>query len=320
MLTYPKPVWYAIGFLAFFLSASMVQADDPNFYQAKRLSKSEVYFDRTKEGELYCDCDWRWVGASGGRVDHDSCGYEVRKQPVRAARTEWEHIVPASTLGSQRQCWQNGGRRNCRSNDPVFAKMEGNMHNLAPVVGEVNADRSNYNMGMATNDDSQYGQCGFKVDFKNRVAEPPDSAKGLVARTYFYMADRYDLRLSSQEERILIAWDRSYPVSSWERERDRRISGPMGHSNPFVTGEAQWTRGHKNSRDGLVSPVSHGGNMAASNESQSDEPIHGNRNSNIYHLPSGCPSYNAMADRNKVEFDDVEDAVDAGYRKAGNCR
>jgi len=48
--------------------------------------------------------------------------------------------------------------------------------------------------------------------------------------------------------------------------------------------------------------------------------VHGNRNSKIYHLPVGCPSYNSMSEKNKVLFSNEEKARQAGYRKAGNCR
>lgn len=66
--------------------------------------------------------------------DLASCGYEVRKRSERANRIEWEHIVPAADFGRQRQCWQEGGRKNCVKNDPLFAQMEGDMHNLVPAT------------------------------------------------------------------------------------------------------------------------------------------------------------------------------------------
>ena len=47
--------------------------------------------------------------------------------------------------------------------------------------------------------------------------------------------------------------------------------------------------------------------------------VRGNKNSMIYHL-KGCPSYKAMeGSENLVEFFSEQDAVYAGYKKAGNC-
>src|SRR5690554_3126221 len=153
--------------------ATLAVAEAPvNFSAAKVLLKQQVYFDQNKSGYLgtsYCGCDWQWVGRSGGRVDLDSCGYEIRAQEVRAKRTEIEHIVTAYAMGSQRQCWQNGGRKNCVKTDAEFAAMEANLFNLTVVIGEVNGDRSNYRYGMVIGNDVMYGQCRSKTDFKSRV-------------------------------------------------------------------------------------------------------------------------------------------------------
>ncbi|MGV8842680.1 MAG: DNAse [Pseudomonas sp.] len=47
--------------------------------------------------------------------------------------------------------------------------------------------------------------------------------------------------------------------------------------------------------------------------------VRGNRNSDIYHRPD-CPSYNKIAERNRIEFNSAANAISAGYRIAGNCR
>jgi len=46
--------------------------------------------------------------------------------------------------------------------------------------------------------------------------------------------------------------------------------------------------------------------------------IIGNKNSNIYHLPE-CPSYDKVAERNRVLFATEALAEANGFRKAGNC-
>lgn len=47
--------------------------------------------------------------------------------------------------------------------------------------------------------------------------------------------------------------------------------------------------------------------------------VHGNRNSLIYHLASGCPSYDKISPKNLVVFSSEADAISQSYRKAGNC-
>lgn len=315
------------------LAGAGLAAPPTSFESAKEVARQQVYFDQNDGGEtgtLYCGCDWQWTGRSGGRVDHSSCGYEIRAQETRAARIEWEHIVPAWVFGHQRQCWQHGGRGNCKATDPVFSVMEADLHNLAPSIGETNADRSNFQYGMLPGSPAIYGMCPSKVDFRARTFEPRDEVKGFVARVTFYMHDRYDLSMSDNQERLLMAWDRQYPVSAWELERDRRIEAIMGHSNPFVTGERQWSRGHRNSREGLFTSIPQG-HPALRNSSRqgssardltpaaSAAPIIGNRNSKIYHL-KGCPNYSQVSPKNQVRFSTEREAEAAGFRKARNCR
>lgn len=318
-------------FLCLILTAGSVYfpvlAEPQSFSEAKVAAK-QVYLDRnaSKQGTLYCGCSWRWTGKSGGRVDLASCGYTPRKNTNRAGRIEWEHVVPAWVLGHQRQCWQEGGRKHCKSTDPFFRVMEADVHNLAPSIGEVNGDRSNHLYGMvARNMPNQYGQCSTRTDFKARMTEPRDEAKGLVARVTFYMYDRYGLSMSKSQQRILMAWDRQFPVTQWERERDARVAKVMGHHNPFVTGEKAWTLGQKPSREGLLAF----GASAQTSRKQQDRPaatvdtrrsIIGNRNSRVYHLPSGCPSYDRVTAKNRVPFSSAQEAQAAGYRLAGNCK
>lgn len=321
----------AIAFLVLIASAgaSAELRFASGFGQAKAWAKQEVYLDRTESefGTTYCGCHWRWVGRSGGRVDADSCGYKTRAQPHRAERTEWEHIVPAWTIGHQRQCWQNGGRKNCAANDPVFQQGYVDLHNLTVAVGEYNADRSNFEFSVLPGTPLQHGACPSKIDFQDRRAEPRNEAKGMVARTYFYMADGYGLNLSRQKERILAAWDRQYPPTEWERERNQRIARVQGNSNPYVTGEKTWQVGQRPSRFMLAHQSQRTPVTTARATSVSDSPVTGvsgpiigNRNSRVYHLPEGCPSYNRVSERNKVPFDSEAAAEAAGFRKAGNCR
>lgn len=310
-----------ITLLLLLLLPTLTFAAPATFEKAKIAARQSVYHDRTQVGTLYCGCSWEWMGRSGGRVDLASCDYEIRAQEARAARTEWEHILPASSFGRLRQCWQDGGRANCNRADPVFNMMEADLHNLTPAIGEVNADRSDFNFGMLPTTPYQHGSCDFRVDFKSRTAEPRDEVKGLIARVYFYMHDRYDLPMSRQQQQLLTAWDRQFPVSNWEAERNRRIARIMGHGNPFVTGERQWSIGHRNTANGVVSmlPASHPSRTSAASNRPVDRPIIGNKNSNIYHLPVDCPSYNQVTPQNQVHFQTEAKAQAAGFRKAGNC-
>lgn len=313
-----KKITLMFTLVAVVLGPLAALAAPESFEKAKIELRKKVYHDRNRSslGTLYCGCDWTWLGRSGGRVDLASCDYEVRADHNRAQRIEWEHVVPAWVLGHQRQCWQHGGRENCKRTDPVFRRMEADMHNLSPAIGEVNGDRSNYRFGVLPSTPQQYGACPTKTDFKRRATEPRDAVKGQIARIYFYMHDRYGLSMSRQQQQLFMAWNKMYPVSDWERERDRRVARSMGHSNPFVTGALTWSIGHKPSGEGLKARAPAYQPVAAA----AAGAVIGNRSSKVYHLPFGCPGYTQVGEKNRVQFNSEIEAGAAGYRRAGNCR
>ena len=214
-------------FLLSLLPFSLAHADAPHTFKEAKKAAWKIYAERPVD--FYCGCKYQ-----GNRINLASCGYVPRKNANRAGRVEWEHIVPAWVIGHQRQCWQQGGRKNCTANDPQFSQAEADLHNLVPVVGEVNGDRNNFGFGMLAEKPTQYGSCPFVVDFKQRTAMPAEYSRGAIARTYLYMSERYDLRLSKQEQRLFDAWSRQYPVTEWERWRNQNIACVQGNANPHV--------------------------------------------------------------------------------------
>ena len=101
-------------------ASAAVAATPSSFSQAKK-QLSKIYKNNLPMETLYCGCDFK---AKGKKLIPDlaSCGYQVRKQAKRANRIEWEHVMPAWQFGHQRQCWQQGGRKNCKK-DKQFKKM-----------------------------------------------------------------------------------------------------------------------------------------------------------------------------------------------------
>lgn len=89
--------------LGLFTVASAQAAAPNTFSEAKKVAW-KLYAPQSTE--FYCGCKY-----TGNRVDLKACGYIPRKNANRAARIEWEHIVPAWQIGHQRQCWQSGGRK-----------------------------------------------------------------------------------------------------------------------------------------------------------------------------------------------------------------
>lgn len=141
--------------------------------------------------------------------------------------------MPAHNFGRHLPCWKNCGRKACKK-DKTFKAMEADMHNLVPAIGEVNGDRSNYKFGADIPKTKQYGQCKMEVDFKAKRAYVKEDIRGDIARTYFYMSNRYNVRLSKQEKRMMEVWNKQDPVSNWERIKNKRITKLQGNSNPYI--------------------------------------------------------------------------------------
>lgn len=81
------------------LLSSVILAEHPkNFQEAKKYAR--IIWSSNPE-TIYCGCKYD----NQLNVDHQSCGYEPRDSK-RANKIEWEHLVPASWFGRQRECWR----------------------------------------------------------------------------------------------------------------------------------------------------------------------------------------------------------------------
>lgn len=212
------------------------------FLKAKKVLPGIYYqldqeFNQTTK-TIYCGCDLSYNTKGKNvrwRLDLDSCGYEPRKNAERASRIEVEHVMAAHEFGNQLQCWRDGGRKKCTSSDKKFNKMEGDLHNLYPAVGEVNGDRGNFQFTDWNGTLTQYGKCDMVVDFKGKRAQPPKESRGMIARAHLYMAQEYGIKLSKQQRRIYDAWNQQYPADKIECRRNELIKKVQGNENSFVT-------------------------------------------------------------------------------------
>jgi len=210
----------------------MAKSQTYSFGKSKRLLATKIYTKHQKA--FYSDCDYK-IKEKKLIPIHKTCGFHYRKNKNRSERIEWEHVVPAWHFGHQLRCWQNGGRMTCRSTNSKFKQMEADMHNLVPAIGEINGDRSNFKYGMIEGEKRAYGQVNMEVAFSNKKAEPQESVFGDIARVYFYMRDRYGLRISKTQEKMFIAWNNIDPVSSWEKEKNQMVKKLQGDENLYVT-------------------------------------------------------------------------------------
>ena len=209
-----------------------------SFARAKKML-SQVYEDHRIT--LYCGAEYDAQGNVTLPED-----FTTPKHEKRAAKIEWEHVVPAENFGRAFEEWREGspecvdnkgkafkGRKCAEKVNPEYRHMQADMYNLYPAIGAVNAMRSNFNFQMLPGEESSFGRCEMKI--ADRKAEPPARARGQIARTYFYMQDAYPrYKMSRQQEQLMGAWDKMYPVDQWECTRAKRIEAVQGNENRFV--------------------------------------------------------------------------------------
>jgi len=173
-------------------------------------------------------------------------GFSTTKYVKRAKKIEWEHVVPAENFGRTFSEWRDGhkqcvnskgksfkGRRCAEKVNTEYRFMQADMFNLYPAIGAVNALRSNYNFTMLPAAQSDFGLCAMKID--ERKAEPPEIARGQIARTYLYMEDTYkQYNMSKAQRQLMNAWDKMYPVDAWECTRAEKISKLQKNQNDVV--------------------------------------------------------------------------------------
>ncbi len=223
-----------------------------SFDSAKTVARDVIYADAQRT--FYCGCDYTPTSTrSGGAIDPTACGYTVRASTTRGSRLEWEHVMPAWFFGHTRSCWSDGhsqcvrsdgttfrGRECCKRPgvDDEFRRIEADLHNLVPSVGELNGDRSNYPYGLVSGEPRAYGQCDFEVNLADpvaqRLAEPTPYVRGDVARIWLYMSDTYNVSIPDEGRLMFTGWALTDPVDHREILRDERIEAAQGNRNPYV--------------------------------------------------------------------------------------
>lgn len=204
-----------------------------SFSTAKKKLYSKVY---KNSGEtFYCGCKW-----SAKKTDLNSCGlqsYFSKKQKKRAARTEAEHIIPASWMlkvnNKTRQCAidskkvTDSAREYCQMQDIDYKQAHNDLVNLFPAVGQINADRSNKPFVDATKSKVKtYGKCNIEIGSRGII--PPTDKKGDIARVAFYMTEKYGVTYSKRQLKLFKQWDNQDPISKQEIEHNKRVIKVQG--------------------------------------------------------------------------------------------
>ena len=180
--------------------------------------------------DMYSNCSFTFVVKQCGNYS-DECDCYNR-----------EHSFPASWFGDA---------------SPMYT----DLFQLYPTDGKVNSIRNNYPFGetsspsQTTGNGSKLGPCSVS-GYSGTVFEPIDEYKGDFARTYFYMATRYEDVISGWENNstngdavldgttypvyetwflnMLGEWHEEDPVSDKETDRNNAVYAIQGNRNPFI--------------------------------------------------------------------------------------
>lgn len=188
-------------------------------------------------------CGFRY---DGGEIDIPD-GFAPPELRADAARLRWTHLISPEEFGRALPEWRRGaeacvddagrpfrGRECAEKASGEFRRMVADMHNIWPSSEAVHALRDGLSHADLSRDAGvRIGICGAKTAAGN--FEPPDRAKGVVARAGLYMAENYvAFRLPFRLSRLFEAWDRMFPVTEWECRRARLVEEIQGNRNSRV--------------------------------------------------------------------------------------
>ncbi|GGB14550.1 endonuclease I family protein [Agarivorans gilvus] len=213
-----------------------------SFSTAKRLLLQQVYATPESRRTLYCQASFD----ENKHVQLNS-GFASSKYLNRLARYETEHVVPAENFGRSFKAWREGhpqcvnskgkaykGRRCAEKTSAEYRLMQADMYNLYPAIGAVNAARSNFNFAMLSKAKSDFGSCDLRIE--KRKVQPPEAARGAIARSYLYMEASYPrYSMSSSQRKLMQAWDKQYPVSAAECQRAQIIERVQNNHNSIMS-------------------------------------------------------------------------------------
>ncbi|MGR5347332.1 endonuclease [Vibrio mediterranei] len=214
---------------------------NPSFNKAKKyLHSVQSHHQRT----FYCDAAFD----GKGNVTLPP-GFETPGHVNRSKKIEAEHLLPAENMGRAFEYWHlpkddarclnsKGKRlsnRDCTlKNSKQFQLMHADLYGLKYAIGSVNAYRSNYRFTMfGESEPAFFGSCDMKIS--SRAVEPPERARGPIARSYLYFDWAYkSYKLSSSQRKLFEAWNKQYPVTDIECKEAIKIEEYQGNRNPFI--------------------------------------------------------------------------------------
>ncbi len=249
-----KSLHFFVSILALLLSIQCVYAQIPDGYydDASGLSGEDL------KTALYGIIDNHTV------VSYTELWTAFQTTDKKADGSVWDMYSNCSFTFVTNQCGSSIlNECHCYNREHSFPKswfnnatpMYSDLFHLYPTDGKVNGFRGNFPFGetsaptTTTGNGSKLGPCSYN-GYTGTVFEPIDEYKGDFARSYFYMATRYENLIAGWSspmldgssfpaftewaEAMLLEWHESDPVSTKETERNDVVYGFQNNRNPFI--------------------------------------------------------------------------------------
>lgn len=142
--------------------------------------------------------------------------------------------IPPGTVINTEHTWPQSRFTGRFSKD----MQKSDLHHLYPSDTKMNSSRSSLHFGevsqLADNLNCNTAKLGHQLGGSQIVFEPPHVHKGNVARSLFYFAIRYQMKISPNEASDLRNWHREDPPDEAEKKRNDMIEQIQGNRNPFI--------------------------------------------------------------------------------------
>lgn len=207
--------------------ANEVESEDPMNVTAQLFGQ---IFEASGE-TLFCGCSYNdWELAND---EIAPCYYYLPDK--RDTKISWHRVVEVNQFAKTRQCWGQGGIKNCIRNDKAVRYYMSDPLTYLPAepqIARLTERFRGYKSGFPGSDD--FGvYCNSKTDGTTRRIIPRIKARGDLARVILYIAERYKLETDIPRQELL-EWNNIDPVSAAECARSEKSRQIIGYGNPFI--------------------------------------------------------------------------------------
>lgn len=141
--------------------------------------------------------------------------------PAQEVNVQWVNLVHPRYYLHNKMCFAEklcidtkgtrfGGLRCCRLKEASLKAFETDLHQLVPELPTL------------------------KKNLHSKKNELDDALKGPVARAFLYMQLKYHFTIPQSQRLLYERWNRQYPPTKWERQRNQLIKNIQGDSNIYI--------------------------------------------------------------------------------------